>query len=182
MAQVDVSASPVVGSGGAWDGFVVTGMGCSGAKGIPRWCWMCLRMAVCWVWVAKIYSWWARIVVISWARLSWEVVSVCNVWHRALYSEMGMAILGSDEKGGSDIAGKTEGVLGVVGRAKGIPSGMGSVDALLAAGILAACGSSGCCGCGNSGCSALYVFILVHLSRVNTSRQMRLRSSWGSAG
>ena len=48
MAQVDVSASPVVGSsegkvcstkGGACDGSVGserTGMGCSGADGIPR--------------------------------------------------------------------------------------------------------------------------------------------------
>ena len=50
MAQVDVSASPVVGSSegkacftkrGACDGFVgfeKIGMGCSGADGIPRWC------------------------------------------------------------------------------------------------------------------------------------------------
>ena len=50
MAQVDVSASPVVNSsegkacstkGGACDGFVGSekiGMGCSGADGIPRWC------------------------------------------------------------------------------------------------------------------------------------------------
>ena len=50
MAQVDVSASPVVGSlegkacstkGGACDGsmgYDGRGMGCSGADGIPRWC------------------------------------------------------------------------------------------------------------------------------------------------
>ena len=46
MAQVDVSASPVVGSagiawstkGGAYDGSERTGMGCSAADGIPRWC------------------------------------------------------------------------------------------------------------------------------------------------
>ena len=37
MAQVDVSASSVVGSGGAW-GSAVVGMRCSVADGRPRWC------------------------------------------------------------------------------------------------------------------------------------------------
>ena len=93
---------------------------------------------------------------------------------------MGMAILSSDEIEGSDVTGITGGVLGVAGKTEGAPSGMGSVGALMPAGISAGYGSSGCCGCGSSGCSrcsALYVVILVHLSRVNTSRQMCLRSS-----
>ena len=88
-----------------------------------------------------------------------------------------MAILGSAEVEGSDAAGITGGVLWVAGKAVGIPSGMGSVDALLAAGISAGCGSSGCCGCGSSGCSTLYAIILVHLSKVKTSRHIRLHSS-----
>ena len=88
-----------------------------------------------------------------------------------------MAILGSAEVEGFDAAGITGGVLWVAGKAKGIPSGMGSGDALPAVGISAGCGSSGYCGCGSSGCFALYAVILVHLSRVNTSRHIRLRSS-----
>ena len=90
---------------------------------------------------------------------------------------MGMVILGSAEVEGSDAAGITGGVLRVAGKAEGIPSCMGFVDALLAAGISVGCGSSDCCGCGSSGCSALYAVILVHLSRVNTSQQIRLCSS-----
>ena len=90
---------------------------------------------------------------------------------------MGMVILGSAEVEGSDAAGITGGVLWVAGKAEGIPSCMGSGDALLAAGISADCGSSDYCGYGSSGCFALYAIILVHLSRVNTSRHMRLRSS-----
>ena len=139
-------------------------------------------MAVCWVWVVKICSYWERIANISWARLLWVTVSVCNVWHRSLYSKRGMAILGSPEVEGSKAAGITGGVLWVVGKAKGIPSCMDSVDALLAAGISTGYGSSDFCGCGSSGCSALYAVILVHLSRVNTSRHIRLRSSWGFDG
>ena len=88
-----------------------------------------------------------------------------------------MAILGSAEVEGSDAAGITGGVLWVAGKAKGIPSSMGSGDALLAAGISTGYGSFGCCGYGSSGCSALYAVILVHLSRMNTSRHIRLRSS-----
>ena len=99
------------------------------------------------------------------------------MWHRSLYSEMGMVILGSTKVEGSDAAGITGGVLWVAGKAEGIPSCMGSVNALLAAGISAGCGSSDCCGCGSSGCSVLYAVILVHLSRVNTSRHIRLHSS-----
>ena len=90
---------------------------------------------------------------------------------------MGMAILGSAEVEGSDAAGITGGVLWVAGKAEDIPSCMGFVDALLAAGISAGYGSSDYCGCGSSGCSALYAVILVHLSRVNTSRHIHLRSS-----
>ena len=37
MAQEDVFASAVVGSGGAW-GSVVVGVRCSVADGRPRWC------------------------------------------------------------------------------------------------------------------------------------------------
>ena len=88
-----------------------------------------------------------------------------------------MAILGSAEVEGSDAAGITGGVLWVAGKAEGIPSCMGSIDALLAVGISTSCGSSGCYGCGSSGCSALYAVILVHLSRVNTSQHIRLHSS-----
>ena len=64
---------------------------------------------------------------------------VCNAWHNSLYSEMGMAILGSAEVDGSDEAGVTGGALGMAGAAIGIPSGMCRGDALLAAG----CGRSG---------------------------------------
>ena len=110
-------------------------------------------------------------------NLLWVTVSVCNVWHRSLYSKMGMVILGSAEVEGSNAAGITGGVLLVAWQAKGIPSCMDSVDALLAAGISTGYGSSDFCGCGSSGCSALYAVILVHLSRVNTSRHIRLHSS-----
>ena len=37
MAQVDVAASSIAGSGGAW-GSVVVGMRCSVVDGRPRWC------------------------------------------------------------------------------------------------------------------------------------------------
>ena len=73
---------------------------------------------------------------------------------------MDMEILGSDEEKGSDVAGITGGVHGVVGRAEGATSGIGSVEgtagagALMSAGISTGCGSSGCSGCGISGCSA----------------------------
>ena len=42
--------------------------------------------------------------------------------HKSLYSEMGMAILGSVEVEGSDEAGVTGGALDMVGEAMGIPS------------------------------------------------------------
>ena len=64
-----------------------------------------------------------------------------------------MEILGSDEEKGSDVAGITGGVHGVVGRAEGATSGIGSVEgiaragALMSAGILTGCGSYGCSGC-----------------------------------
>ena len=64
---------------------------------------------------------------------------VCNERHNSLYSEMGMAILGSAEVDGSDEAGVIGGALGMAGVAIGIPSGMCHGDALLAAG----CGRSG---------------------------------------
>ena len=119
MLRVDASASPVVGSsedivcsmgGGAWDGSMGSdkiGMGCSGVDRISRWCWIYLRMAVCWVWVAIICSWWARRAVICWVRMLWEVANAWKVWHRPLYSEMDIAILGSDEGDGSNMGGIT---------------------------------------------------------------------------
>ena len=64
---------------------------------------------------------------------------VSNEWHNSLYSEMGMAILGSAEVDGSDEAGVTSGALGMAGVAIGIPLGMCRGDALLATG----CGRSG---------------------------------------
>ena len=71
-----------------------------------------------------------------------------------------MAILGSDEEKGSDVAGITGGVRGVAGRAECATSGISSVEgttgagALMSAGISTGCGSSDCSGCGMSGCSA----------------------------
>ena len=84
----------------------------------------------------------------------------------------------------------------MAGGVKGATSGIGSVEgtegegALMSVGISTGCGSSGYSGCGISGCSsparapgsAPYAVILVHLSRVNISWQMRLRSSRGSDG
>ena len=46
------------------------------------------------------------------------------MWHKSLYSEMGMAIFGSAEVEGSDEAGVTGGTLDMVGEAMGIPSGI----------------------------------------------------------
>ena len=50
---------------------------------------------------------------------------------------MGMVILGSTKVEGSDADGITGGVLWVAGKVEGIPSCMGSVDALLAVGMSA---------------------------------------------
>ena len=72
---------------------------------------------------------------------------------------MDVAILGSDEGGGSTVNGITGGVYGVAGRAEGATSGVGYVEgtagagALMSAGISIGCGSSGCSGCGISRCS-----------------------------
>ena len=50
---------------------------------------------------------------------------VCSERHNSLYSEMGMAILGStEEEDGCDEAGMTGGALGMAGEAIGIPSGI----------------------------------------------------------
>ena len=60
---------------------------------------------------------------------------VSNERHNSLYSEMGMAILGSAEVDGSDEAGVTGGALGMAGAAIVIPSiGICRGDALLVAG------------------------------------------------
>ena len=49
----------------------------------------------------------------------------CSERHNALYSEMGMAILGStEEEDGCDEAGMTGGALDMAGEAIGIPSGI----------------------------------------------------------
>ena len=72
---------------------------------------------------------------------------------------MDMAILGSDEEKGSDVAGITGGVHGVAGGAEGATYGIGSVEAtagagaIMSTGISIGCGSFGCFGCGISGCS-----------------------------
>ncbi|XP_034695696.1 anti-sigma-I factor RsgI2-like [Vitis riparia] len=100
---------------------------------------------------------------------------------------MDMAILDSGGGEGFDVDGITGGVFGVVGRAEGVTSSIGSikgtvgVGALMSTGISTGCGSSGCSGYGISGCfgpvgasgSAPYAIILVHLSRVNISQQMQ---------
>ena len=71
-----------------------------------------------------------------------------------------MAILGSDEGEGSDVAGITGGVYGVAGGAEGATSGIGSIEgtvgagALMSAGISTGCASSDCSGRGISGCFA----------------------------
>ena len=49
---------------------------------------------------------------------------VCSERHNSLYSEMGMAILGSAEEDGCDGAGVTGGALDMTGEAMGIPSGI----------------------------------------------------------
>ena len=73
---------------------------------------------------------------------------------------MDIAILGSDEEEGSDVARITGGVRGVVGGAKGATSGIGSVEgttgagALMSVGISSGYGFSGYSRCGMSGCSA----------------------------
>ena len=64
---------------------------------------------------------------------------------------MGIAILGSDEGGGSDVAGITGGVRGVAGGAEGATSSIGSAGALMSAGISTGCSSYGCSGCSAPG-------------------------------
>ena len=71
-----------------------------------------------------------------------------------------MAILSSDEEGGSNVAGKTGGVCGVAGGAEGATSGIGS----------SSCGMSGCSAPTGAPGSVLYAVILIHLLRVNISR------------
>ena len=158
------SASPVGGSlgsigwstkWGACDGFGGPGMACLGANIMPRWCWICLRMAVCWAWVAIICSWWARKAVIYWVRMLWEVANAWKVWHRPLYSIMGIAILDSAEGDGFDVGGITGGGYGVAWGAEGGTSGVGSLGATVGAdGWVStgmSTGPSGCSRC--SGCS-----------------------------
>ena len=103
---------------------------------------------------------------------------------------MDMAILGSDEEEGSDVAGKTGGVRGVAGGAEGATSGIGSREATVGAGgvmstgISTGCGSSGCSACGISRCSgptrapgsAPYAVILVHF--LANASALKLRLGW----
>ena len=162
---IDASISPVVVSsrgivcfakGGSCDGFVSSdgiGISCSGGDRIPKCYCICQRMAVCWVWVAISWSWWARMTAVYWVRMLWVAVNVCKVWHRPLNSEMDMAILDSDGGGGSDTAGTIGGVLGVAwGETSGIGPAVG-VGALIFVGISTGCDSSGCSSCGLSRCS-----------------------------
>ena len=76
---------------------------------------------------------------------------------------MDVAILGSDEGGGSTVNGITGGVYGVAGRAEGATSGMGFGEAttggawaggVISTGISTTRGSSGCSRCGIFGCSS----------------------------
>ena len=67
---------------------------------------------------------------------------ICSERHNSLYSEIGIAILGSAEEDGCDeagVTGVTGGALVMVGEAIGTPSDMCRGDALLAAG----CGRPG---------------------------------------
>ena len=150
--------------GASWDGslgFDGPGISCSSGDRIPKcWC-ICLRMAVCWVWVAISWSWCARTTAIYWERMLWVAVNVYNVWHRPLNSEIDMEILYLDGWG-MDVAGTTGGVLGVVGGAEDVASGVSTVEgaagasAMISIGISASCTCYGCCGCsscGISGCS-----------------------------
>ena len=57
ISHVVISSGGIVCStrGGPCDGFVgfdEIGISCSGGDRIPRCCCICIRMAVCWVWVA----------------------------------------------------------------------------------------------------------------------------------
>ena len=155
-----VSASPVGGSSGgivscmkgeAYVGSGGLGMACSRVDIMSRWCWICLRMAVCWAWVATIYSWWARRAVICWVRMLWEVANAWKVWHRPLYSIMSIAILGSAEGDGPDVGGITEEDCGVAWGVEGGTSGVSLVEATVgASGWVStgmSIGSSGCSGC-----------------------------------
>ena len=146
-----VSTSPIGGSSGGivWStkGGACAGSGglevaCSGADIRPRWCWICLRMTVCWAWVVIICSWWARRVVICWVRMLWEVPNAWKVWHRPLYSIMGIAILGSAEGDGSDVGGITGGVCDVAWGAEGATFGIGSIGATVGAGGWVSAGMS----------------------------------------
>ena len=66
---------------------------------------------------------------------------------------MDIVILGIDQGDGSDVAGITGEVCGVVGGAEGATSGIGSTGAawagatLMSVGISTGCGSPGCYGC-----------------------------------
>ena len=155
------SRGTVYSAGGAsWDGFVGSdgpSISYLGGDRIPKcWC-ICLRMAVCWVWMAISWSWCARTTTICWARTLWVAVNVCKVWHKPLKSEINMAIVDSDGWG-ADVTGTTDGVLGVVRGADDVASGVSTIEgtvgagAMISIGISTYCGSSGC---GISGCSGL---------------------------
>ena len=171
---ISVSISPVVvfsggtvcsARGASWDGFINSdgpGISCSGGDRIPKCCCICLRMAVCLVWVAISWSWCASMAAIYWTRMLWVVVNVCKVWHRPLNFEIDMEILNSDGWG-IDAAGTTGEVPVVVRGAEDVTSSVSPVEGIARAGAMISVGISACCACcgcygssscGISGCSS----------------------------
>ena len=130
------------------------GISCSGGGRIPKCCYICLRMVVCWVCMAISWSWCACMAAICWKRTPWVVLNVCNVWHRPLNSELDMVIEDSDG-GGADVVGTTSGASWVVGGAKDVASGMGTVGGVVGAGGMISIGISAYCACyACGGCSS----------------------------
>ena len=66
-------------------------------------------------------------------------------------------VIKDSDGGGADVAGITSGASGVVGRAKDVASGVGTikgaagVGGMIFVGISAYCACGGCSSCGNSG-------------------------------
>ena len=133
--------------GGLWDGSVGSdgpGILCLGGDRIPKCCCICLKMAVCWVWVVINWSWCARTTAICWARTLWVTVNVCKVWHRPLNSEIDMVILDSDGWS-ANVAGTTGRVPRVVRKANDVASGV--VEGTVVVGAMIFVAISACCAC-----------------------------------
>ena len=93
MLGMDGSIPPVFGSSGgivcssrkgAYDGsvnFDGIGIVCSGGGRIPKCYCICLRMAVCWVWVAIICSWWHVELSYAGSRCfeKWSMSARCDI-------------------------------------------------------------------------------------------------------